>query len=119
MNTNKDTKSCMPCHQNHNKIAGMVGDDCSKCHKADDPYGRKTVPWPRLLGSTFDHWSVGHKDWMDEQTSRCAECHTQVKDAKTLDQVKIPTEARAACMKCHVADRQRFHWQGVGETEPK
>ena len=97
----------MPCHQSHNNIAGMVEGDCSKCHKLGDPLGRRTVSWLRPLDSTFDHWSRGHND------SQCTDCHTQVAGAETLAGIKVPTEAREACIRCHVNDRQRFHWQGV------
>lgn len=111
--TNPEASSCLSCHKSH---ANVGGDGCALCHpntpdgKADLVYAGKPAQRRRAETSGFSHTSPGHRASTE---SSCETCHDGARQALRVSDVPIPSESDESCWKCHVLDRQRFHWRGA------
>jgi hypothetical protein len=107
--TLKEAQSCMLCHDAHRNVGGG---SCAFCHPQNDRvYANRRYPknWP--APNAFRHDSLGHKALLAD--NGCIECHSRTTSAETVAETVIPTESDASCWKCHVDERQRFHWRGA------
>jgi hypothetical protein len=111
------TSGCLPCHDTH---ASIGGDGCALCHPdttgglvdlaylgPDTQDERAFVLRPRASG--FSHDTRGH----DGGAGGCLACHTGADSAATIREVHVPDEPDPSCWKCHVEERQQFHWRGA------
>ena len=108
--------SCLPCHETH---ANVGGSGCAMCHP-DTAGGQADIAYlgphtsderafvARARTSAFSHGTRGH----DGGEGGCLACHTGADAAATIRDVHVPDESDASCWKCHVEDRQQFHWRG-------
>lgn len=117
--TKPQAKSCLPCHEQHDHVAGGA---CRRCHGAEKgayndflgknpPAERQQTPRPWPVDSAFSHFTPGHRESTEKD---CATCHRQQSDVagrKDLATLRAPTEADDACRTCHLGERQRFHWR--------
>jgi len=61
---------------------------------------------------TFSHFETeGHRK--SAANGKCDACHSLdgLTSAQQVLDVPIPQETSQGCRKCHVVQRQRFHWE--------
>lgn len=111
--TGEKIKDCTQCHDAaHGEIGGG---SCEACHAKGDPvYGMAVTDpaWPlqrkRPPPSRFSHYSRGHGAATEKD---CGTCHDKVETRNRIDEIELPQENNPFCLKCHVEERQRFHWR--------
>jgi hypothetical protein len=120
--TTPAARSCLPCHEQHDHIAGGA---CRKCHDpgvdraraynsflGDRPPAAR-APRPRVWPTSraFDHFSAGHAPSTKKDCGVCHQKDSAMQARTDLATVVAPTEADATCRDCHLGERQRFHWR--------
>jgi c(7)-type cytochrome triheme protein len=105
---------CLGCHgnklkgepapENHKACAGCHGrgegppmTQCATCHVSTPPAKRPATEWS--VRATFPHKKHENDPRGSNRTTVCAECHSEVKNAKDLASIKAPT--MAGCESCH------------------
>ena len=88
---------CVGCH---GKGQGPPMNRCGACHLKDAPQKAPTTEW--TIAAAFEKHKVHTKHLNDPRTGKqaqCLDCHSSVKNAKNLSQIKRSTmqECDAAC----------------------
>lgn len=118
--TKASAKSCLPCHEQHDRVAGGA---CRRCHDDgtkgayNDFLGKRPPPeraqrprpWPAR--SAFDHFAPGHRESTELDCARCHKGASAVGGLADLRTLAAPTEVDEACRTCHLGERQRYHWR--------